>query len=277
MFGTVIVPLDGSPFAARALGPASRLASALDSKLHVVAYTSPIVHDDVARAVTEQVRGLDDRRLTVVIESVDGSVVDEIAGQVEATPGCLVVMSSVGRSHTGAAMGSVAEGILTRCFGPTLLLGPGCDPDRFTIPGRLVVAVDGSDHSESVIPVAEAWALALGFDVEVLAVLDPEAARPLEASAAVDLGAESNYVNRVAHGIQNQIGRDVDFDVLHDKHPAHALVRRAEDEEAVSLIAMATHGKTGLRRLVAGSVAMGVVHKAPCPVLVMRPPHLIDE
>jgi universal stress protein A len=42
--------------------------------------------------------------------------------------------------------------------------------------------------------------------------------------------------------------------------------------ESVDLIIMATHGRTGLRHLVLGSVAERVVRLAPCPVLTIRPP-----
>ena len=51
--------------------------------------------------------------------------------------------------------------------------------------------------------------------------------------------------------------------------PAEAIVSLVRDED-VDLIVMSTHGRTGLRRLLMGSVAEAVVRKAPCPVLTMR-------
>lgn len=53
--------------------------------------------------------------------------------------------------------------------------------------------------------------------------------------------------------------------------PASAIVRLAK-EEAVELIVMGTHGRTGLMRLLMGSVAEAVVRRAPCPVLTLRQP-----
>ncbi len=53
--------------------------------------------------------------------------------------------------------------------------------------------------------------------------------------------------------------------------PAMAIVRLAE-EEGVELIIMGTHGRTGLMRLLMGSVAEAVVRRASCPVLTLRQP-----
>jgi nucleotide-binding universal stress UspA family protein len=52
--------------------------------------------------------------------------------------------------------------------------------------------------------------------------------------------------------------------------PAPAVILDAADEFAVDLIVMGTHGRTGFRRLVLGSVAEEVVRRAPCPVLLVK-------
>ena len=52
--------------------------------------------------------------------------------------------------------------------------------------------------------------------------------------------------------------------------PASAIVEMAEREHA-DMIVMATHGRTGLTRLLMGSVAEEVVRKATCPVLTVKP------
>ena len=54
--------------------------------------------------------------------------------------------------------------------------------------------------------------------------------------------------------------------------PAAAIARLAE-EEGVDLIVMGTHGRTGLTRLLMGSVAEAVVRRAACPVLTYKQPH----
>lgn len=52
-------------------------------------------------------------------------------------------------------------------------------------------------------------------------------------------------------------------------YPIHEILRRAEERQA-DLIVMGTHGRSGIKRLVLGSVAENVLRSSPCPVLVVR-------
>jgi nucleotide-binding universal stress UspA family protein len=52
--------------------------------------------------------------------------------------------------------------------------------------------------------------------------------------------------------------------------PPASVIERLAIEREVDMIAMGTHGRSGLRELVLGSVARRVVHRAPCPVLTVR-------
>jgi nucleotide-binding universal stress UspA family protein len=61
--------------------------------------------------------------------------------------------------------------------------------------------------------------------------------------------------------------------LLLEGDPAGEIVRAAEEENA-SLIVLGTHGRTGLARLLMGSVAEQVVRHAPCPVLIVKDPAL---
>jgi nucleotide-binding universal stress UspA family protein len=58
--------------------------------------------------------------------------------------------------------------------------------------------------------------------------------------------------------------------------PVHEIVEFAEREN-VDLIVMASHGRTGLSRLLMGSIAEGVMRRAPCPVLIVRQPSAVHE
>ena len=57
--------------------------------------------------------------------------------------------------------------------------------------------------------------------------------------------------------------------------PATAIAQLAQEEQ-VELIVMGTHGRTGLMRLLMGSVAEAVVRRAPCPVLTLRQPAVAE-
>lgn len=69
-----------------------------------------------------------------------------------------------------------------------------------------------------------------------------------------------------AAGVKNVFTR------ILEGHPGTALVDAAAEEHA-DVVVMATHGRSGLRRAVLGSVADHVVRHASCPVLLVRPPH----
>lgn len=58
-------------------------------------------------------------------------------------------------------------------------------------------------------------------------------------------------------------------------HPAERIVSLAASIDA-DVIVLGTHGRTGLKRIVLGSVAEEVVRRAPCTVLVIRPPDFLD-
>jgi nucleotide-binding universal stress UspA family protein len=59
--------------------------------------------------------------------------------------------------------------------------------------------------------------------------------------------------------------------LLKEGNPAPEIVRTAREQKC-QLIVMGTHGRTGLARLLMGSVAEEVLRQAPCPVLIVKPP-----
>lgn len=81
-----------------------------------------------------------------------------------------------------------------------------------------------------------------------------------------DLGVlESAYVRRLAR----HIGRDAQWEVLHGSDPAASILDFAHPD---GVVVMSTHGRTGLARLFAGSVAAEIVAGSARPVVVLRPP-----
>ena len=134
---------------------------------------------------------------------------------------------------------------------------------------RILVPLDGSSLAEAVLPQVQELAKALGaelFLVRAAAAHVFPGVDPTEEEVDVVQKAEA-YVAEVA-------GR------LHDAGiPVHTAVRYGEAAEeilghigdnAVDLVAMSTHGRSGLSRLVLGSVAEQVVRHATVPVLLMR-------
>jgi nucleotide-binding universal stress UspA family protein len=162
-------------------------------------------------------------------------------------------------------LGSVTTDVLVDSFGPVVVVGPEVDIDR-SPGGELVVAVDGSEASESALGLAGAWGIGL-------------CARPWIVSVGTE-GAggsadtfDTGYPSRIAHRLQSMTGQPVEFEALHGRHPADAIADFARSIDAWLIIA-STHGRTGLSRLAHGSVAAALVRHARCPVVLMRPPSL---
>jgi nucleotide-binding universal stress UspA family protein len=161
------------------------------------------------------------------------------------------------RSGTGEVqLGSVAEELLRESRAPALLVGPHVvAPPDLSLP--VVVAVDGSAVSEAAIPLAAAWAHCLRTSLELVTVLepspDPDMWMPIDAS-------ESGYLE----GLAKRSDAD-SWDVLHGR-AADAIADHAAGHAGI--LVTSTHGRAGLSRLFVGSVAVRIVHQAPCPVLV---------
>jgi nucleotide-binding universal stress UspA family protein len=128
----------------------------------------------------------------------------------------------------------------------------------------IVVSVDGSLCSEQAVPLAAEWSATFGVPLWLVQVAAPNTGPPPDAATSGDV-SEFGYLRQLAERSPN-----TNFDVLHSRHPAHELADLA-DRWPVNVMVMATHGRSGWSRLTLGSVAMNVVHRATCPVLLVRP------
>jgi nucleotide-binding universal stress UspA family protein len=128
----------------------------------------------------------------------------------------------------------------------------------------IVACVDGSTFAEQALPAAQAWAAMLDEHLWFVQVAVPNTDR-VSGTDSPGFHYETSYLRSLAHGDPH-----VDFDVLHSNHPARELADLA-GRSPVDLLVMATHGRSGWSRLTLGSVAMNVVHRVTCPVLLVRP------
>ena len=96
---------------------------------------------------------------------------------------------------------------------------------------------------------------------------------PLETRDQMEARLETelrNYLQGRARALRGQRAARVSVRTEVSDDPAAAIIRRAR-EEHVDVIAMATHGRTGLNHLLAGSVCEEVIRSGVAPVLVLRP------
>jgi nucleotide-binding universal stress UspA family protein len=263
MYRNVIVPLEPSGEPDAAIAPAAVLARQFGARLQFL--TVVALDDD----------GLKPRlRLTELAErhNVDASIrvlhADDVTSALlDAADHAdtLLCMETRARRPVGElVLGSVSESVVRESRRPVLLVGPHCGPapERFE---SIVVGVDGSRLAETILPTVAEWAERLDATPWLFQVL------PI--STPMDFGLddvqETAYVHRLAERLVRR-GVAADWDVARDRHVAAAIVRFATTCSS-PLIALTTHGRSGVSRLALGSVAMAVTRLATVPVLVVRP------
>jgi len=145
---------------------------------------------------------------------------------------------------------------------------------------KILVPLDGSPLAETVLPRAAAWARATSGVVLLTRVSAPSMVAPPTAwtipapligyeDTLHDMDLARDYLTDVALRLK-QAGVEVETTGL-DGDPAAAILAYVDEHPEVTLIAMATHGRSGLSRWVLGSVAEKVLHAAPVPLLLVRP------
>ena len=179
----------------------------------------------------------------------------------------LLVMETEGRTGLRRlAQRSVAEDVLHQADVPVLLVRPGAARKSWT---RMLVALDGSSRAEEILQDVIPLARRLDASVELVRVALPSI--PVWAAAEAAGGAREEdptpYLRKVQARLLEE-GIDVRI-AAPEGRAAAALLERARDSDA-SLICLTTHGRTGFDRLLLGSTAEEVIHRASCPVLVRR-------
>ena len=300
---TILVPLDGSSFAERALPLAASLARGSGATLHVVRIHVPYVRTPLSlegmpviepekdslrweaeRAYLTRIRtALGPRsELPTRIAVLNGPVADVLATYAAFNHVDLIVMSTHGRKGIARAwMGSVGDELLRRGRVPVLLVRPPEQDgtgERDRAP-RIVIALDGSPLSEQIIEHAVSLGRALRAEYTLLRVVNPLggmgdlpaifAPRVGRAVAARHIAEAKAYLAPLARSMKDR-GLGVRTRVVESERAADAILKEAACRDT-AFVAMATHGRSGLSRLLLGSVAGRVLHETSVPLLLYRP------
>lgn len=276
MIGTVIVPLDGSDLAEQALPFATAIAKGLGVPLELlrVVPSNNAGAEDEARTYLNQVRDRIGDQAKVTIET--GQPAAQIIAAAEAASEPLIVMTTHGRGGIGRIVfGSIADKVLRGVTAPLLLVRSGTPAASEANVQTIEVPLDGSQFSEVSLPYAEHLARVFKAEVRLVRVVEATyvaqgtVLAPATACEAIpEVGEAAEYLANIAQRLRDG-GIRVQTQVL-EGFPTNQLLAY-EKESGADLIVMATHSRTGLGRLVYGSVAERVLNNGTAPVLMIRP------
>lgn len=290
----ILLPLDGSPLAEHVLqhiawlaAPATTeliLVNAIESWRYALA-DGQFAWSDLAAALRsdaevylaaqrQQLQRLGYQVTTSVVEGDAAQVILDLAQTAGAD---LIAMSTHGRvGFTRWALGSVAERVLHGAQIPVFLVRAAMAPRTGKLQ-TILLPLDGSATAEQAL--AEAQALALANDAHILLFqviqrLDEGSQRLLfknEAAGKAALAAEraqiESYLAQIALKLE-EAGVASSYRIAVDD-PDRAICDMTKNKK-VDLLVMGTHGRTGMRRWVYGSVANKVLRGASCPLLLVR-------
>jgi nucleotide-binding universal stress UspA family protein len=189
----------------------------------------------------------------------------------------LIAMTTHGRGGLGRLLlGSVAETVVRTAAVPVLLVRGELSWRPGNL-GTIVVALDGSDLAEAILSVVARLAGPLDLSLELVRAIEPlpaYAAPELATNRAREIIEQQaadarSYLATVAAGLEGK-GLRVSTSI-HLGLAVDVILRHAQTTGA-GLIAMTTHGRTGVGRLLLGSVSEAVLRAAPVPVLLWKAP-----
>jgi nucleotide-binding universal stress UspA family protein len=297
MFRSLLVPLDRSPFAEQALplavAIARRAGAGLDLVQAHVLYALeenyparlPYYPEMDVRAGQEEQLYLDATARWVATVSpvpvttavVPGPVGDAILDRARDRKADLIVLTTHGRGPLSRFfLGSVADELIRRARVPVLVVRPApTAPDLLPEPAfaTVLIPLDGSPLAEAVLEPALDLAGLMEARCHLLRVVDGGAsgAAWVESALRAKRDEATAYLEDAAARVRAR-GLPVATQVVVASRPAEAILEAVGALDGC-LLALATHGRGGVRRLLLGSVADEVVRGATGPVLVYRPAH----
>jgi nucleotide-binding universal stress UspA family protein len=298
MLSPIVVPLDGSLLAERALGPAKVLALGGQRELVLVRVINPapelMLMEPGIGAVYPNTSATDHQReasiyldsLRLALAKEDLVVhtllrIDESPGEVASAlvevarevHGGLIVMSSHGYAGIRRwILGSVAEGVLKAAPCPVLLIRAPMAA------GHVLVTLDGSSLAEQILAPALAVARALQARLTLLRVIPAIRQSDVSQLETIERGMGSRFVDEtfaeadayLQDVISRYDDRTVAISTLVRCGPAAETIIDFVEQQHVDLVAMTTHGRTGLSRWLYGSVTHKVLSQLPISMLIAR-------
>jgi nucleotide-binding universal stress UspA family protein len=295
MFDRILLPLDGSELAEVALPYGEELATRLGSELILFHVHAPerqqyeCIHrmylDRLAEAVAHNIRkgqpeGTEVKVTTMVAA---GEPVEDICKLVEKNNIGLIIMTAVSASglRVGKMLGSVTDHVCRAVPVPVMLIRPQA-LERVGGKGQLInhilIPLDGSDLSRLALPVAEELATKLKAGITLFQMAH------VVVSYADNAGSSLPVYERLTEEVENRAraemialqaqlkekGLDATQIVVTVGLNAADEIIEVSKKAGADLVVMSTHGRSGLRRWVFGSVAERVLRHLEIPLLLVH-------
>ena len=304
MLDQLLVTLDGSAFGEHALPFAKSIAERSGASVNLshvrccdpptdLLQNTPFQYEGVSMEIydgkhaEEQRRYLGDRAMALQAELpgqevsttlLEGYVTEALERQAREIDAKLIIMTTHGRTGVSRAwLGSVADSLVRQSSFPLLVIRPLEDGTTFPTPRfeHFLVPLDGSSVGEKILEPTVELGKAMGSRFTLLHVVAPYVTvgarvSPLPAGRLKErFERAEGYLSGVAEKLKGE-GFQVDVLIESNFAPARAILKTAEAEN-VDLIAIATHGYTGVKRALLGSVTDKVLRAAKWPLLLDRP------
>lgn len=290
MYKRLLVPLDGSKLAELALPCAEELAAVFNSEVVLIGVCEPeesqyshmcqLYVGKIAEMVENRIKKVNSR---VIIRPVilDGRPAEGIIDYAEKNDVSLMIMASHGRSGIMSwTLGSVANKVLQRTGTPILLIRAKASHLEAGAQGlfsRILVPLDGSDVGEVVLPHVRQLTEKLGAEVILLQVVAHgqhvhtigglDYVRFTEQQIESMKAEAKEYLDKVSEGLAGTKGMVRSEVRVGDT--AHEIIKFA-DEANIRLIAISSHGRSGIRQWISGSITHKILHAGNTPVLLVK-------
>ncbi len=213
--------------------------------------------------------------LSLIQEQIESAApAEEIVEYSEEEDIDLVVMGTHGRRGVDRMLfGSVTEEVVRKASCPAFTVRTGAEVAPGQAVRRVLVPIDFSDASEVALQHAKEIALTYGAEIDLLHVVEEPFHPPV-----YEVKPSGFHTQEVIDRVEKQLGDMAREDIGYEHvmvqatagYPPHEILDYI-DENEVDLTVVATHGRTGLDRIVLGSVAERVLRQSPKPVFVVKP------
>jgi nucleotide-binding universal stress UspA family protein len=293
MYSKILVPLDGSALSEGVLPYVRSLARSIHTPVELFrvndpaqsrAYVPATQLGEYLEKIAASFSGITDLKCTVELGTPADMIVDRAATE----PDTLIAMATHGYSGTRRwLLGSVAEKVLHGATNDVLLVRPGESATGGEARLKTVqVPLDGSELAEKVLPTVVELAASLSLEVVLLHVLVRVLFSPPEAFLPVfganipnqqELWAQasseaSQYLAKKVEQLRAQGLPEVSSVLIEGTaEGAAAVIVDLAKKSPDDLVALSTHGRSGIGRWLLGSVTERVVRHTSNPVIVIRP------